>query len=82
MLLVQAAELAALVQRVTTGEGVAQQQKKEVTSLREELNNSKTELQLTNNKVDEMLRMIAGMWRPKIHHTRHVLTAVSTVSPE
>lgn len=61
MLLVQAAELAALVSRVTTSEKEAQGQKKVVTALREELDIAKTELQLTKNKLDEMERTIAGI---------------------
>lgn len=55
----QAAELAALVSRVTTSQKEAQEQKKEVTALREELDISKTQLQLTKNKLDEIERTTA-----------------------
>ncbi|XP_074478222.1 complement C1q-like protein 2 isoform X2 [Sebastes fasciatus] len=53
------AELAALVSRVTTSEKEVQEQKKEVTALREELDISKTELQLTGNTLVELQSKIA-----------------------
>lgn len=61
MLLAQAAELAALVSRVTTSEKEAQEQRKEVTALKKELDISQTQLQLTKNKLDEIERTIAGI---------------------
>lgn len=61
VLLVQAAELAALVSRVTTSEKEVQEQKKEVTALREELDISKTEQQLTGNTLVELQSKIAGI---------------------
>lgn len=69
MRLVQAAELAALVSRVTTSEKEVQEQKKEVTALKEELDIAKTELQLTKNKLDVMERTLAGTLdkRPEIY---------------
>ncbi len=44
MLLAQAAELAALVSGITTSEKDAQEQKTEVTTIREELDIAKTEI--------------------------------------
>ncbi|XP_042366300.1 complement C1q tumor necrosis factor-related protein 3-like [Plectropomus leopardus] len=56
----QAAELAALISRVTTSEKEVQEQKKEVTAHRELLDVSKTELQLVMTKLKEMEGTIAG----------------------
>ncbi|XP_051266411.1 heavy metal-binding protein HIP [Dicentrarchus labrax] len=70
---VQAAELAALVSRVTAREEEAQEQKKEVTSLREELDISKTQLQLTKNKLDELEGTIADT--PKLAFSAGLTTS-------
>ncbi|KAI3355192.1 hypothetical protein L3Q82_018051 [Scortum barcoo] len=73
LIFAQAAELAALVSTVTTSGKEVQEQKKEVTALWEKLNISKTELQLTKNKLDEMERTIAGT--PKIAFTAALTTS-------
>ncbi|XP_054478554.1 uncharacterized protein LOC129110495 [Anoplopoma fimbria] len=56
----QGEELVTLVSRVITSEKEVQEQKKEVTGLREELDISKTEQQSIRTKLDEMERTIAG----------------------
>lgn len=58
---VQAAELAALISRVTASEKEVQEQKKEVTALSKDLDISKAEVQLARSKLDEIERTIAGI---------------------
>lgn len=56
----QATELASLLSRMTSSEKEVEEQKKVVTALREQLDISKTEQQLTNSKLVEIQNTLAG----------------------